>query len=137
MGERKAGGHVLLPCLGSRSLTLFAKCQYEIRQLCKQNQGPGQLPRVVKIPDTEAGDVHVDVQTHGASQGKSSPAGGLSGPGLTKRVPLAHLSCCVRIDVGGYKLQPVYFTRQCQLCSQMLKSQKQRGLLSTLPTLTF
>lgn len=51
----------------------------KIRQLCKQNQGPGQLPRVVTVLGTEAEEVHVDAHTHthGDQIGKKSWLGTL------------------------------------------------------------
>lgn len=51
-GHKRPEGHLFVPCLGSSSLALFAKHEDEIRQLCKQNQGPGLLPGVFKVLGT-------------------------------------------------------------------------------------
>ena len=59
-GSQEARGPLFLPCLDSRSLTLFLNTSIRLGNSANKTNAPGQLPSVYKMPSTEPRGENVD-----------------------------------------------------------------------------
>lgn len=59
-GSQEPRGPLFLPCLDSRSLTLFLNASIRLGNSANKTKAPCQLPRVCKMPSTEPRGEHVD-----------------------------------------------------------------------------